>query len=87
MLPPSLQGTFGQVVSCWSDVLGCTVAVKVIKNQPAYYHQVGLTQGAIGDHTCAPKHVGSQPATAAVRRLLQTNMGQNRAWWLRLGQR
>ncbi|GFH22245.1 uncharacterized protein HaLaN_19678 [Haematococcus lacustris] len=33
------QGTFGQVASCWSDVLGRSVAVKVIKNQPAYYHQ------------------------------------------------
>jgi dual specificity protein kinase YAK1 len=36
------QGTFGQVVSCWSDDFGKAVAVKVIKNQPAYYHQVRL---------------------------------------------
>ncbi len=35
------QGTFGQVVSCWCEELGASVAVKVIKNQPAYYHQVG----------------------------------------------
>eukprot|EP00249_Psilotum_nudum_P023541 c28917_g1_i2 orf=630-3848(+) len=33
------QGTFGQVVKCWADEKNCFVAVKVIKNQPAYYHQ------------------------------------------------
>jgi hypothetical protein len=33
------QGTFGQVAACYSDGHGCSVAVKVIKNQPAYYHQ------------------------------------------------
>ncbi|KAH9315913.1 hypothetical protein KI387_024540 [Taxus chinensis] len=33
------QGTFGQVVKCWSNVTNSFVAVKVIKNQPAYYHQ------------------------------------------------
>ena len=30
-----------QVVSAWCEELGASVAVKVIKNQPAYYHQVG----------------------------------------------
>ncbi|XP_024516982.1 dual specificity protein kinase YAK1 homolog isoform X1 [Selaginella moellendorffii] len=33
------QGTFGQVVKCWSDRENGYVAVKVIKNQPAYYQQ------------------------------------------------
>eukprot|EP01018_Ginkgo_biloba_P029191 Gb_18179 [translate_table: standard] len=33
------QGTFGQVVKCWSIETNSFVAVKVIKNQPAYYHQ------------------------------------------------
>eukprot|EP00252_Welwitschia_mirabilis_P027273 TRINITY_DN9318_c0_g1_i1.p1 TRINITY_DN9318_c0_g1~~TRINITY_DN9318_c0_g1_i1.p1 ORF type:complete len:1022 (-),score=206.92 TRINITY_DN9318_c0_g1_i1:595-3660(-) len=33
------QGTFGQVVKCWSPESNNFVAVKVIKNQPAYYHQ------------------------------------------------
>ncbi|KAJ7537763.1 hypothetical protein O6H91_11G021500 [Diphasiastrum complanatum] len=33
------QGTFGQVVKCWTDEADSFVAVKVIKNQPAYYHQ------------------------------------------------
>lgn len=33
------QGTFGQVAKCWSDERKCFVAVKVIKNQPAYYQQ------------------------------------------------
>lgn len=35
------QGTFGQVVECTSDVApDAPVAVKVIKNQAAFYHQV-----------------------------------------------
>ena len=33
------SGTFGQVVRCTDSETGKTVAVKVIKNQPAYYHQ------------------------------------------------
>lgn len=33
------QGTFGQVAKCWVAELDCFVAVKVIKNQPAYYQQ------------------------------------------------
>ncbi|KAL6747277.1 kinase-like domain-containing protein [Haematococcus lacustris] len=41
------QGTFGQVASCWSDVLGRSVAVKVIKNQPAYYHQARVEIGLL----------------------------------------
>ena len=41
------QGTFGQVVHCQcltsgaSFTAGDSVAVKVIKNQNAFYHQVG----------------------------------------------
>lgn len=41
------QGTFGQVVHCQcltsgaSFTTGDSVAVKVIKNQNAFYHQVG----------------------------------------------
>ncbi|CAD6259719.1 unnamed protein product [Miscanthus lutarioriparius] len=33
------QGTFGQVVKCWDTQTNDYVAVKVIKNQPAFYHQ------------------------------------------------
>ncbi|KAI3757021.1 hypothetical protein L6452_04554 [Arctium lappa] len=33
------QGTFGQVAKCWVSELNCFVAVKIIKNQPAYYQQ------------------------------------------------
>jgi dual specificity protein kinase YAK1 len=33
------QGTFGQVVKCWDTESNDYVAVKVIKNQPAFYHQ------------------------------------------------
>ncbi|KAI3705940.1 hypothetical protein L1987_76189 [Smallanthus sonchifolius] len=33
------QGTFGQVAKCWVAELDCFVAVKIIKNQPAYYQQ------------------------------------------------
>ncbi|KAF3795911.1 Dual specificity protein kinase [Nymphaea thermarum] len=33
------QGTFGQVVKCWHLETNSFVAVKIIKNQPAYYHQ------------------------------------------------
>jgi serine/threonine protein kinase len=33
------QGTFGQVVKCWDTESNDYIAVKVIKNQPAFYHQ------------------------------------------------
>ncbi|XP_020524161.1 serine/threonine-protein kinase minibrain isoform X3 [Amborella trichopoda] len=33
------QGTFGQVAKCWASETNSYVAVKIIKNQPAYYHQ------------------------------------------------
>ncbi|KAK9050047.1 hypothetical protein SSX86_030984 [Deinandra increscens subsp. villosa] len=33
------QGTFGQVAKCWVAELHRFVAVKIIKNQPAYYQQ------------------------------------------------
>ncbi|XP_047062078.1 dual specificity protein kinase YAK1 homolog isoform X2 [Lolium rigidum] len=33
------QGTFGQVVKCWDTETNDYVAVKVIKNQPAFYQQ------------------------------------------------
>ncbi|KAL4557281.1 hypothetical protein LXL04_035454 [Taraxacum kok-saghyz] len=33
------QGTFGQVAKCWVAELERFVAVKIIKNQPAYYQQ------------------------------------------------
>jgi dual specificity protein kinase YAK1 len=33
------QGTFGQVVKCWDAETSSYVAVKVIKNQPAYTQQ------------------------------------------------
>ncbi|KAJ8762741.1 hypothetical protein K2173_012233 [Erythroxylum novogranatense] len=33
------HGTFGQVAKCWVPDTSCFVAVKIIKNQPAYYQQ------------------------------------------------
>ncbi|CAL9038460.1 unnamed protein product [Musa banksii] len=33
------QGTFGQVAKCWDLETNCYVAVKIIKNQLAYYRQ------------------------------------------------
>ena len=33
------QGTFGQVAKCWSEQMESFVAVKIIKNQPAYRQQ------------------------------------------------
>ncbi|PON77601.1 Serine/threonine protein kinase [Parasponia andersonii] len=33
------HGTFGQVAKCWVPETGSFVAVKIIKNQPAYYQQ------------------------------------------------
>ncbi|XP_077238594.1 dual specificity protein kinase YAK1 homolog isoform X2 [Tasmannia lanceolata] len=33
------QGTFGQVAKCWVSETNSFVAVKIIKNQPAYYQQ------------------------------------------------
>ncbi|KAJ4953097.1 hypothetical protein NE237_029929 [Protea cynaroides] len=33
------QGTFGQVAKCWVSETNSYVAVKIIKNQPAYYQQ------------------------------------------------
>ncbi|XP_062119633.1 dual specificity protein kinase YAK1 homolog isoform X1 [Humulus lupulus] len=33
------HGTFGQVAKCWNSDKGTFVAVKIIKNQPAYYQQ------------------------------------------------
>lgn len=33
------QGTFGQVAKCWDAETNTFVAVKVIKNQPAYTQQ------------------------------------------------
>lgn len=33
------QGTFGQVAKCWVSETDNYVAIKIIKNQPAYYRQ------------------------------------------------
>lgn len=33
------HGTFGQVAKCWDAETNCFIAVKIIKNQPAYYQQ------------------------------------------------
>lgn len=41
------QGTFGQVCRCVCEETGETVAVKVIKNQPAYYHQARVEIGVL----------------------------------------
>lgn len=41
------QGTFGQVFRCVEAESGGLVAVKVIKNQPAYYHQARVEVGVL----------------------------------------
>jgi len=41
------QGTFGQVVKCLLAGTDELVAVKVIKNHPAYYHQARSPQGQV----------------------------------------
>eukprot|EP00898_Chlorokybus_atmophyticus_P004030 jgi/Chlat1/4628/Chrsp3S05631 len=41
------QGTFGQVASCVREDTREIVAVKVIKNQPAYYHQARVEVGVL----------------------------------------
>ena len=41
------QGTFGQVFKCGSRESREEVAVKVIKNQPAYYHQARVEVGVL----------------------------------------
>ena len=41
------QGTFGQVVKCRDEVQGRLVAVKVLKNRPAYYKQGLLEVGIL----------------------------------------
>lgn len=58
----SLQGTFGQVVSCWCDEMQRTVAVKVIKNQPAYFHQVGCTDCTDMGHTMHTQRQSEDPS-------------------------
>lgn len=41
------QGTFGQVFRCVEQDSGAVVAVKVIKNQAAYYHQARVEVGVL----------------------------------------
>ncbi len=36
-----------QVAACWSESSRTSVAVKVIKNQPAYYHQARVEVGVL----------------------------------------
>lgn len=48
------QGTFGQVIKCLQEDNGELVAVKVIKNHPAYYHQVRLLPPL---HGCPAVHL------------------------------
>ena len=38
------QGTFGQVVKCYCEETGELLAVKVIKNQDAFFQQVNTEQ-------------------------------------------
>lgn len=42
------QGTFGQVAKCWAEDSDSFVAVKIIKNQPAY-HQQAIVEVSILD--------------------------------------
>lgn len=41
------QGTFGQVAKCICQQTGEIVAVKVIKNQTAFYHQARVEVGVL----------------------------------------
>lgn len=41
------QGTFGQVAKCLCQQTGEVVAVKVIKNQTAFYHQARVEVGVL----------------------------------------
>lgn len=41
------QGTFGQVAQCICQQTGSVVAVKVIKNQTAFYHQARVEVGVL----------------------------------------
>ena len=41
------QGTFGQVVKCRDEIQGRLVAIKVLKNRPAYYKQGLLEVGIL----------------------------------------
>ena len=41
------QGTFGQVAKCFCQQTGEVVAVKVIKNQTAFYHQARVEVGVL----------------------------------------
>lgn len=41
------SGTFGQVVACSSSLDGRTLALKVIKNHPAYFHQAHVEIGIL----------------------------------------
>lgn len=52
------QGTFGQVAACYSEAQGCSVAVKVIKNQPAYYHQARVEVRERGRESTPPPPPG-----------------------------
>lgn len=41
------HGTFGQVAKCRCEETGEMVAVKIIKNQPAYYNQARMEIGVL----------------------------------------
>lgn len=41
------SGTFGQVAKCYTEETNDYVAVKVIKNQPAYYTQAKFEIGIL----------------------------------------
>ncbi|OUS46720.1 U4/U6-associated splicing factor PRP4 [Ostreococcus tauri] len=55
------SGTFGQVVSVSSSVDGSTLALKVIKNHPAYFHQAHVEIGILRtlNMTCGDRPAGS----------------------------
>lgn len=55
------SGTFGQVVSVSSSVDGSTLALKVIKNHPAYFHQAHVEIGILRtlNMTCGDRSAGS----------------------------
>lgn len=57
------SGTFGQVVACSSSLDGKTLALKVIKNHPAYFHQAHVEIGILRTLNTV---CGDRPASSVI---------------------
>ena len=69
------SGTFGQVVRCTCETGGETVAVKVIKNLPAYYQQVLVRAGTRRALQAARGQPGQMPHRLPLVRRLGSRWG------------